>query len=76
VASTVALAASIPFSWLLRLLPLMGLWSMAWRLLARFLAQRCRAFARRIRWRGCRRQWDQLLIPGMLVTATADTAGG
>jgi hypothetical protein len=54
----------------------MGLWSMAWRLLVQLLAQRCRAFARRIRWSGCRRQWNQLLIAGMLVTATADTAGG
>ena len=75
-ASAVALAASSPSSWPLRLLPLMGLWSMAWRLLVQLLAQRCRAFARRIRWSGCRRQWNQLLIAGMLVTATADTAGG
>ena len=45
-----ALAASSPSSWPLRLLPLMGLWSIAWRLLAQLLAQRCRAIAQKIRW--------------------------
>jgi hypothetical protein len=49
---------------------------MAWGLLARILAQCCRAFSRRIRRSGCRWQWAaQSQNLEMLVTATANTAG-
>jgi len=53
----------------------MGLWSMAWGLLARILAQCCRAFSLRIRRRGCRQWAAQFQNLETLVTATANTAG-